>query len=262
MQLSVEGQAVFAGTGGVAFDPARPAIVFLHGAGMDHSVWALLARYFAHRGRAVLAVDLPGHGRSGGAPLPSVEALADWLPALLDAAGLERAALAGHSLGSLVALETAARASRRVRALALLASAPLMPVNPALLEAARERVGEAIDLIADWAHGPVGQRGGNRAPGLWLIESARRLMARAGPGVLASDLVAADAYRGALDAAAKISCPTLVVIGAEDRMTPAKAGMKLAAAIPGARQATISACGHMMMLERPEETLAILRSAL
>ncbi|MGH8722045.1 MAG: alpha/beta fold hydrolase, partial [Burkholderiales bacterium] len=130
------------------------------------------------------------------------------------------------------------------------------------LAAARERVGEAIDLIVDWAHGPVGQVGGNRAPGLWLIESAKRLIARSGPGVLASDLAAADAYRGALEGAAKIACPTLVVIGAEDRMTPAKAGMKLAAAIPGARQATIPACGHMMMLERPEETLAILRSAL
>ncbi|MGH6945998.1 MAG: alpha/beta fold hydrolase, partial [Kiloniellales bacterium] len=129
MQLTVEGRAVFAGTGGLPFDPARPAIVFVHGAGMDHSVWALLARYFAHRGRAVLAVDLPGHGRSDGAPLESVEALADWLLGLLDAAGLESAALAGHSLGSLVALETAARAPGRVRALALLASAPLMPVN-------------------------------------------------------------------------------------------------------------------------------------
>ena len=104
----------YAYTGGKAFDAALPCVVFVHGALNDHSVWTLLARWFAHHGHGVLAVDLPGHGRSGGAPLASVEALADWLLALLDAAGVRRAAFVGHSMGSLIALEAAARAPQRV----------------------------------------------------------------------------------------------------------------------------------------------------
>ncbi|MBX9634370.1 MAG: alpha/beta fold hydrolase, partial [Magnetospirillum sp.] len=66
MWLDVLGQRVFAGTGGMPFDPAKPVVAFIHGAGMDHSVWALQDRALAHAGRAVLSFDLPGHGRSEG----------------------------------------------------------------------------------------------------------------------------------------------------------------------------------------------------
>src|SRR3546814_11387175 len=103
---------------------------------MDHTVWALPARYFAHRGRAVLAADLPGHGKSGGAPLKSIAEMADWVARVLDAVKAEQAALAGHSMRALVALEAAARHPQRVRALALLGAAPAMPVHPDLLAAA------------------------------------------------------------------------------------------------------------------------------
>src|SRR5208282_4878730 len=100
MRLIVEGREIFAGTGGRDFDPALPTVIFLHGAGFDHSVWALLARSFAYHGFGVLAPDLPGHGRSGGAPLSSIAALADWTAALIDAAGVRAARLVGHSMGS------------------------------------------------------------------------------------------------------------------------------------------------------------------
>jgi pimeloyl-ACP methyl ester carboxylesterase len=100
MEIAVDGKAVFAATGGRSFDPALPSLAFVHGAAMDHTVWALQTRYFAHHGRNVLAVDLPGHGRSDGPALDSIGALADWLARLLDALGVERAALAGHSMGS------------------------------------------------------------------------------------------------------------------------------------------------------------------
>src|SRR5207244_5808964 len=113
MKLVVQGHEAYAYTGGKPFDPALPCVVFIHGALNDHSVWTLLARWFAHHGHAVLAPDLPGHGRSEGPPLASVEALADWLLALLDAAGVGSAALVGHSMGSLIALEAAARAPAR-----------------------------------------------------------------------------------------------------------------------------------------------------
>ena len=115
MKLSVNGREAYAYTGGKTFDPALPCIVFLHGAGHDHSPWALLARWFAHHGHGVLAVDLPGHMRSAGPPLPDVETLAAWVLALLDAAGVARAALVGHSMGSLIALEAAAKAPAALR---------------------------------------------------------------------------------------------------------------------------------------------------
>src|SRR5436853_3052851 len=112
--LVVEGATVNAGTGGRAFDPHLPAVVFLHGAGLDHSVWALLARWFAHRGCAVLAPDLPGHGRSEGSPLASIAEMAHWTAALIEASTARTATVIGHSMGSLIALETAARHQERV----------------------------------------------------------------------------------------------------------------------------------------------------
>jgi len=119
MKLSVNGLEAFVATGGRPFDASLPTVVFLHGAGFDHTAWALHDRWFAHHGFAVLAPDLPGHGRSEGPPLPSIGEMADWAIALLDAAGVDGAHLVGHSMGSLIALEAAARHPERVTALSL-----------------------------------------------------------------------------------------------------------------------------------------------
>src|SRR3954454_24961372 len=113
MELQVAGRAVYASTGGQAFAADRPSVVFIHGAGMDHTVWALQTRWFAHHGRNVLAFDLPGHGRSDGPALRTIGEMADWLLQALDAAGTAEAALVGHSMGALVALDAAARAPER-----------------------------------------------------------------------------------------------------------------------------------------------------
>lgn len=262
MELTVAGARVHAGTGGHAFDPELPLAVFLHGAGLDHTVWALPARYFAHRGRAVLAVDLPGHGKSEGEALSSIAAMADWVTALLDAADVGTAALAGHSMGALVALEAAAQHAGRVRALALLGAAPKMPVHPDLLAAAKADDHAAFDLMTAWGFGPAGQLGGARVPGSWLMGGGERLLERVRPGVLAADLAACDAYATGMDAAAKVACPAAVIMGSDDRMTPARAGARLAAAIPGARAITIPGCGHMMLAEKPDETLDALKTIL
>lgn len=262
MELSVEGKAVFAATGGRAFDPALPLAIFVHGAGMDHTVWALQARYFAHHGRAVLAPDLPGHGRSEGPPLDSIAAIADWLAVLIAASGAEAATLVGHSMGALAALDCAARHGGRVSDLALLGCAPKMPVHPDLLAAAEENRHVAFELVNDWGHGRPAHLGGHRAPGLWMLGGGERLLERSAPGALHRDLLNCDAYRGAATAAAAVACPCLVVIGSEDRMTPPKAGAKLAAAIANARSVTIAGSGHMMMVEKPDEALDALRSLL
>jgi pimeloyl-ACP methyl ester carboxylesterase len=262
MELTVAGHRVHAGSGGRAFDPDLPLIVFLHGAGMDHTVWALPARYFAHRDRAVLAVDLPGHGKSAGAPLTSIAAMAGWVVKLLDEVGAEKAALAGHSMGALVALEAAARHGGRVRALALLGAAPKMPVHPDLLAAAEANDHIAFDLMTSWGFGPSGHFGGARVPGAWLMGGGGRLLERVRPGVLSADLAACNAYAEGMESAARVACPALVVMGSDDKMTPARAGAKLADAIPGAARVVIPACGHMMTAEKPDEVLDALKTIL
>ncbi len=260
MRLVVEGKEVFAGTGGRDFDPALPAIIFLHGAGFDHTAWALLARAFAHHGFGVLAPDLPGHGHSAGPALPSIVALADWIAALIDAAGVRAARLVGHSMGSLIALETAARYPEKVSALALIATAAPMRVSDDLLNAAKANDHAAIDMISIWGEGYRATLGGSETPGLWMLGGAERLLERARPGVLFADLSACNEYQDALVAAAKVTAPSIVIQGSRDLMTPVKGGKAVAAAIPGCRMTTLEGAGHMLMSERPDEVLAALRS--
>ena len=261
MRLSVDSKDVFVATGGREFDPALPAVVFLHGAGMDHSVWALLARAFASRGFGVLAPDFPGHGRSAGAPLSSIAALADWTAALIEAAGARAARLVGHSMGSLVAIETAARHSERTTALGLIATAAEMRVSDDLLNAAKANDHAAVDMISLWGYGYHATLGGSQVPGLWMLGGAERLLERAHPGVIFADLSACNDYRDALAAAAKVTVPSIVIQGSRDLMTPARGGKAVAAAIPGCRLTILDGAGHMLMSERPDEVLTALRSA-
>ncbi len=260
MQLSVNGIDTFVATGGRDFDSAQPTMVLLHGAGFDHTSWALHSRWFAHHGYGVLAPDLPGHGRSSGAPLPSISDMADWTAALLDAAGCAKARLVGHSMGSLIALETAARHSARVSALGLIGTAATMTVGPDLLKAAEANDHDAVAMVSIWGLGFRAGLGGSLAPGLWMLSGAQRVLEKCRPGVLFSDLAACNAYQGALDAAADITVPTTIVLGERDMMTPAKAGRALAAALPQSRIVVLPGAGHMMMVERPDELLAALQA--
>jgi pimeloyl-ACP methyl ester carboxylesterase len=269
MQLSVHGRKAYAYTGGKTFDAALPCVVFVHGALHDHSVWNLLARWFAHHGHAVLAVDQPGHGRSDGPPLASVEALADWLLAVMDAAGAARAAAVGHSMGSLVGLEMAARAPQRIAALAMIATAYPMKVSDALLTTAREQPLRAIDMVNAFSHGSIASKPSFPGPGMWLHGSNRVLMRRmlAGAGGLASgtnlfehDFRVCDAYAGGLQAAAKVRCPVTFVLGERDQMTSPKASREIAAALH-ARVVTLGA-GHSLMTEAPDGVLNAVRQAL
>lgn len=259
MQLSVSGIDTFVATGGREFDSSQPTIVLLHGAGFDHTIWALHSRWFAHHGHSVLAPDLPGHGRSIGTPLSTIADMADWTAALLDAAGAAKAWLVGHSMGSLIALETAARHPAKVSALSLIGTAATMTVGPDLLKAAEANDRTAIDMVSIWGLGFQAEFGGSLAPGLWMHRGAQSVLERCRPGVLFNDLSACNAYQGALAAAAKITVPATLILGERDMMTPARAGKALAAALPNARTVVLSGAGHMMMVERPDELLAALQ---
>ena len=259
MKLSVNGLETFVATGGRDFDRSLPTVVFLHGAGFDHSAWALHDRWFAHHGYSVLAPDLPGHGRSKGSSLGSIAEMADWTAALLDAAGVTKAYLIGHSMGALIALETSARHPAKVSALSLVGTAAVMTVGPDLLKAAEANDHAAIDMVSIWGLGFRAELGGSLAPGMWMHGGAQSILERSEPGVLFRDLSACNAYQNALTAAAEVKVPVTFVLGERDMMTPAKAGKTLAAAIPNARTVVLPGAGHMMMAERPDELLAALR---
>lgn len=262
MELQVDGHTVYCATGGQDFDTKLPTTLFVHGASFDRTVWKLQARYFAWHGSNVLAVDLPGHGRSGGIPFTSIEAMADWVARVMDVAGVESAALVGHSMGGQVALDCAGRHSDRARALAILGGALAIPVNDALLKSAALDDHVAFDLLNIWGYGRRAQFGGHRMPGLWMMKGGLRVMERVAKGVLHSDLTATNAYEGGAAAAAAVTCPALVIIGEKDLMTPAKAGRALADAIPGAVSVTLPRLGHIMLEEGPDTTLNALRDFL
>jgi pimeloyl-ACP methyl ester carboxylesterase len=234
----------------------QPTIVLLHGALNDHTVWAPIASALAARGFPVLAPDLPGHGATPGPALASVEAMADWLLAALDAAGIERALLAGHSLGSLVMLEAAARAPQRAAGLALLGSTWPMPVSGALLGAARDDEAAAIEMVAQWSHSDSGSGAVDATRGLM------RQVAQCDPAVrlLHLDLQACDAYAGGAAAAAAVAaagCPVLLVQGSQDRMTPPRKAKTLTDALSHGRIVTVDA-GHAMMAEQSDAVLEAL----
>jgi len=255
METAVAGRKAFAYTAGQVLDPVRPTIVFVHGAGLDHSWWGLQSRYFGYHGRNVLAVDLPGHGRSEGPPLASIGAMADWVMALMDAAKVEKAAIVGHSMGALVALECAARHPARVQGIALIGVAYPMKVAEVFLAAAKANDPSAYDMETIWGHAPQVPLAGNPSPGMWMYGDTLARLSRLAPGVLHTDLAACNSYAKGLDSAARVACPALFVLGARDAMTPSKAGQALAGAVPGACTTLIASSGHSLMAEAPDATL-------
>jgi len=262
MRMMVSGNAVNVATGGRPHTAGRPTAVFLHGAGLDHTAWALQSRWLAFHGWNVLAVDLPGHGNSGGAPLQTIRSFVDWLLALLDEAKVERAALIGHSMGALIALETAAVAPARVSHLMLIGAAATMPVHPDLLAAAAANDHAAVDMVNIWGYGFRAGLGANKAPGVWMTGIGERLLEKSSPGVLAADLTACNDYKNGLAAAALATAPALVICGERDQMTPLKGARALAAAMPHATLVTVQGAGHMLPTECPDDVLDALASHL
>jgi pimeloyl-ACP methyl ester carboxylesterase len=267
MKIEVDGDEIQVTTGGVVPGPAGPAMVLLHGAGMDSTAWHLQTRWLAHRGVRTYAVDLPGHGHSGGEPLGSIPELADWTVRFLDRAGLDGASgpvhLAGHSMGTFVALEVAERHPDRVASLTLLATAEGMPVHPELAAGAADDLPRAAALMASWGHGAVAQTDPNPTPGLSMVGGARALIEASPAGALAADFAACAAYRRATEAAAGVTCPVHLVVGLADKMTPARSARALAAAMAADRLTVteLPGIGHMLMEEAPAVVRRVLLAA-
>ncbi|MEM6478464.1 MAG: alpha/beta hydrolase [Pseudomonadota bacterium] len=254
-------EEVFASTGGRAFDPAGEVVLFIHGSGQNHLGYMLQHRFLANRGWEAITPDFPGHGQSGGAPLTSIEEMADWLARFMEKAGIDSAHIAGHSQGGLIALELASRHAQKVRSATFIATALAIPVNDYLLRLAKEEEPKAIRAMMDWGHGATGHIHDHTMPGASHMHYGGRLMASNAPGALYADLNACNEYQGGPDAAAKITCPTLCILSGQDKMTPIKAGRKLHASLGGER-IEIAQSGHMSITEQPWDVTQALRAFL
>ena len=254
MNFELDGRFGYAYTGGHAFDASRPVIAFVHGAQHDHSVWILQSRWLAHHGWSVLAFDLPGHGRSPGPPLADIESMAHWVLRALDACGVKKAVIAGHSMGSLIALEAAGQQPQTVSGIALIGTAFPMQVSDTLLQAADQNEQSAFDMINRWSHARLNHQPGTPGPGFSVYNQNLRLMQRQAPGVLLNDFSACNAYGRGLDRASRLHCPALFVLGERDVMTPPKAAKALIDAAPASSVVRIAGCGHAIMAEAPDET--------
>lgn len=270
MYLQVNGANTYCYTGGKPFDAAKPTVVFIHGVLNDHSVWILQSRYLAHHGWNVLAVDLPGHCKSEGEAPASVEAAADFVAALLDAAGVQKASLVGHSWGSLIALEAAARLKERVSHLVLVGVAYPMKVSPALIEASLNEPEKALKMVNVFSRSTLAAPPSALGPGTWVYGAGMALgrrVLRSNPSVnvFHRGFVACDSYSGGEAAIAQITCPVLFLLGGQDQMTHPKAaqGLITAAKAAGHRVSVVSVpVGHHQMTEAPDETLAAMRDFL
>ena len=267
MNITLGEHTLYAYTGGKAFNPAQPTAVFIHGVLNDHSVWILQTRALAHHGWNVLAIDLPGHGRSGGEAPASVEQAADAVAALLDALKLKRAALVGHSWGSLIALEAAARLGDRVSHLVLVGTAFPMRVSPALMDASLHEPMKALAMVNVFSRSTLAPVPSALGPGTWVFGASmalgkRVLASNAAVNVFHRGFVACDRYANGEAAAARITCPVLFLLGAQDQMTPPKAAQGLVGVVKTAGktvQVVTVPCGHHQMTEAPEQTLAALQ---
>lgn len=270
MQVNVNGATTYCYTGGKTFDPAKPTVVMIHGVLNDHSVWILQSRYLANHGWNVLAVDLPGHCRSAGEAPSSVEEATGFVAALLDAMGVQRATLVGHSWGSLIALETAARLKDRISHLVLIGTAYPMKVSQALLDAALNEPEKALKMINVFSRSTLAAPPSALGPGTWVYGASLAL----GRRVLASNrkvnvfhrgFKACDSYANGEQAITQIRCPVLFLLGGQDQMTLPKAAQGL---ITKARESSKQVqvidlpVGHHQMTETPEQTLFAIRDFL
>ncbi|MDJ0776439.1 MAG: alpha/beta hydrolase [Gammaproteobacteria bacterium] len=256
MYLDVRGAKTYAATGGKDFDPSLPTVMFVHGSGLDHRSWALQTRWFAYNGYSVLAPDLPGHSLSAGAALETIEEMGAWLADFLRASGAGPVHAIGHSQGFLDVLELASLAPELLKSITGIGTAGEIPVNPALIEAARDSAGAAAEMLLMWGFGADAQYGISAVPGMQPIAIGRQIMAS---NPLYQDLVACAAYGRGASVAAQVKVPAQMILARKDRLTPMKAGMAFAETL-GAKVTVIERYGHMLPIEAPKQTLHALRT--
>lgn len=255
MKIQIGGKDIGFSNGSGQASEGAPAIFFLHGAGMDSTVWVMPARYFARHGYRVMALDLPGHGKSDGPALDSVDDMADWLGRLIDATsvGSSEVTLVGHSMGTLVCMSLAARRPELVSKLVLLATSAPMPVADVLLNAAQDNDHAAIDMANTWSHSQRSLMGSSDSPGTSNLIMGERLLERVAEDVYFKDFSACNGF--SVEHYEPISTPTLIITGDQDKMTPPKAGKAVADMLENSQLLHLAGCGHSMLTEQPNQVL-------
>jgi pimeloyl-ACP methyl ester carboxylesterase len=251
MRITLNGEDIYAATGGKEFNPDLPVVLFIHGSGLDHRSWALQTRWFAYNGFSVLAPDLPGHSLSAGSPLTSIQEMGAWLSDFLSQCGVKQCHVVGHSQGFLCALELAHQSPDKVASLTGIGTASAIPVNPALIDAAKKSAADAAELMLQWGFGQQAQMGISAVPGMQPIAIGRQIMSQ---NPLAEDLQACADYSSGDDIAGELKIPSLVILADQDRMTPLKAGKALAQALQ-AETCILNGYGHMLPIEAPKQSL-------
>src|SRR4051812_15948522 len=249
MEYRLDGSKAFAYTAAQELERGKPTVLFIHGAGLDHSWFGLQSRYFGYHGWNVLAVDLPGHGRSAGPPVASIGGMADWVFSVLKILKIEKASLVGHSMGALIAVECASRLPW-VERIALVGVAYPMKVSEAFLDAARRNDHAAYDMETIWGHAAQVPLAGNPNPGMWMYGDALARLRRLAPGVLHNDLKACNDF----ELSGNVQCPALLILGKRDVMTPPKAAASLSEKLK-AKTTIVEFSGHSLMAEAPDATL-------
>lgn len=262
MKLTINNEQAYLYTNNKEVDPAKSSVIFIHGAGFDHSVWTLFARHFSRHNWNVLAIDLPGHGRSSGDTLASIEAMSDWVIDLLDHLSIENVALVGHSMGSLITIETAAKLKARASKVVLIGSIAPMPVSEPILDATANKPGAAHAMLTSFGFSKQNLMGGNPNPGMWMVSDSMRRYEDEVQAALDLDMRACNAYRNGLEAAAEITAPSLMIHGDADRLTPLRATKTLQSTLGDARISVVPGAGHSLMVEDPNHVLDQLKAHL
>ncbi len=227
--------------GRAGFEPSRPTLLMLHGAGSRGD--GFLPQLSGLGDINVLSLDLPGHGQTPGPGREDVADYAGWLAELL-AAGPVKPVLMGHSMGGAVAMTLALNHPRLVRGLVLVSTGPRLPVNPALLAGLQADFEASVRLIVKWAYAP-------EADPVLLIQGTENML-QSDPQVMHGDFVACDGF-DFRDRLGGLALPCLILVGEQDKMTPPNLSQSMAEAIPGAELKLIPEAGHMPFLERYQE---------
>jgi len=228
---------------------SRPLVILIHGAGNTHLSWPADIRRLP--GQRLLALDLPGHGKSGGLGRHSIADYARDLVNLMDTVGVYSAILIGHSMGGGIALQTALDHPERVIGLGLVGSNARLRVSPAILEALDNPaiIPQAVEAMVELSYGPQADAS--------LKKLAERMLGEVRPAVLQGDLLACNAF-DVIQRLPEIHKPTLIICGTLDQMTPLRYSEAMAAILPQAALQTIDGAGHMVMLEQPRRVANLL----
>jgi pimeloyl-ACP methyl ester carboxylesterase len=223
-------------------------VVFIHGAGGTHLYWPSEVRRLPDM--RIYSIDLPGHGKSGGRGLQTIEAYAEHILTWMETIGLHRAVFVGHSMGGAIALTLAIKHAEHVLGLGLLSTGARLRVNPMILENTTnsQTFPTAVTAI-------ISKSFSSNADAR-LVELAQRRMIEIRPSVLHGDFIACNNF-DLMDALAAIRVPTLVMCGQDDELTPLRYSQYLSDHIPGAVLQVIPNAGHMVMLEQPQKVAQI-----